>query len=435
MEPSYFNTFDEYEKNLELVKEEFQQDEPSWLHYWFYRYLQISPFYWAIHLNQSKLKKDQDRYKSIKKYNNDWEKCDQRYGRDGINTLSPDYISPWYLSFGDVWNIDFARWWYTKARYCFKHYGEIFVTDDGTEIDLDRGHYERFMSARMGKKNNLTTDKNYDRVTRKKGRGEYLGKTVQVVPHIKYSFGKQGSVPNYKIAETKDPYIHHLFDTRQKLDRKQLSSYLRKIKKDLEKLYKEGGYPIASMLTINLQKSKKETVRDFSKFLDTYNFYGVEDKNLSSPYFHFKKTKLKESSLRDCYKVYEMSVNQDKPNLFELGIKADVIKGAIAEYKSIEADYKKGTRIFKSYNSLKSATSRQIRYAHNFALNAGTGPFPDCRYPESSYIELPIEEKRYIFDLLIKQAKLEKNQKDALIDFAKKEKLKDTKKEYQKNYG
>ena len=60
MEPTYFNTFDEYEKNLELVKAEFQQDEPSWLHYWFYRYLQISPFYWAIHLNQSKLKKDQD---------------------------------------------------------------------------------------------------------------------------------------------------------------------------------------------------------------------------------------------------------------------------------------------------------------------------------------------------------------------------------------
>ncbi len=61
MKPLYFKTFDEYEKNLELVKAEFQQDEPSWLHYWFYRYLQISPFYWAMHLNQSKSKKDQDK--------------------------------------------------------------------------------------------------------------------------------------------------------------------------------------------------------------------------------------------------------------------------------------------------------------------------------------------------------------------------------------
>jgi hypothetical protein len=83
-----------------------------------------------------------------------------------------------------------------------------------------------------------------------------------------------------------------------------------------------------------------------------------------------------------------------------------------------------------SYNSLKSATSRQIRYAHNFALNAGTASFPRSAYPVSSYIELPIEEKRYIFELLIKESKLAKNQKAALIDFAKKERLKDT-----KNYG
>ena len=184
------------------------------------------------------------------------------------------------------------------------------------------------------------------------------------------------------------------------------------------------------MLSINLQKSKKETVRDFSKFLDNHNFYGIEDKNLSSPYFHFDKTKLKESTLRDCYKVYEMSVNQDKPNLFELGIKADVIKGAIAEYKSREAHYKKNIKEFLSNNSLKSATSRQIRYAHNFALNAGTSSFPRSSYPVSSYIELPIEEKRYIFDLLVKESKLAKNQKAALIDFAKKERLKNT-----KNYG
>ena len=427
MEPIYFNTFDEYEKNLELVKAEIQEDQPSWLHYWLYRYLQISPFYWAMHLNQSKSKEDQKRYKLIKKYNNNWEKCDQIVGKEGINTLSPDYISAFYRSLGDVWNIDFVRWWYTRARYCFKHYGEVIVTDDGTEADLDRGHYERFISARMRKKNNSTIDQINDRLIRKERRGEYLGKTAQVIPHLSYSLEKQESVSNYRKATMKAPYLHFSFDTRQKLDRKQISSYLNEIKEDLEKLYKEGGYPVASMLSINLQKSKKETVRDFSKFLDNHNFYGIEDKNLSSPYFHFKKTKLKESTLRDCYKVYEMSVNQDKPNLFELGIKADVIRGAIAAYKLKEARYKKNIKEFLSYSSLKSATSRQIRYAHNFALNAGTASFPRSSYPVSSYIELPIEEKRYIFDLLIKESKLAKNQKDALMDFAKKERLKNTK--------
>ena len=65
----------------------------------------------------------------------------------------------------------------------FQH-GEVFVTDDGAETDLDLGHYERFISARMGKKNNFTTGQIYDCVIRKERRGEYLGKTVQVIPHI-----------------------------------------------------------------------------------------------------------------------------------------------------------------------------------------------------------------------------------------------------------
>ena len=65
----------------------------------------------------------------------------------------------------------------------FQH-GEVFVTDDGAETDLDLGHYERFTSARMGKRNNFTTGQVYDAVIRKERRGEYLGKTVQVIPHI-----------------------------------------------------------------------------------------------------------------------------------------------------------------------------------------------------------------------------------------------------------
>lgn len=65
----------------------------------------------------------------------------------------------------------------------FQH-GEVFVTDDGAETDLDLGHYERFISAKMKKVNNFTAGKIYESVLRKERRGEYLGKTVQVIPHI-----------------------------------------------------------------------------------------------------------------------------------------------------------------------------------------------------------------------------------------------------------
>ncbi len=65
----------------------------------------------------------------------------------------------------------------------FQH-GEVFVTDDGAETDLDLGHYERFISQRMAKRNNFTTGQIYETVIKKERRGEYLGKTVQVIPHI-----------------------------------------------------------------------------------------------------------------------------------------------------------------------------------------------------------------------------------------------------------
>ncbi|MBI4445122.1 MAG: CTP synthase [Acidobacteria bacterium] len=65
----------------------------------------------------------------------------------------------------------------------FQH-GEVFVTDDGAETDLDLGHYERFTNARLTRDNNSTTGKIYQTVIEKERRGEYLGKTVQVIPHI-----------------------------------------------------------------------------------------------------------------------------------------------------------------------------------------------------------------------------------------------------------
>src|SRR3954466_13118072 len=63
-------------------------------------------------------------------------------------------------------------------------HGEVFVTVDGAETDLDLGHYERFLDQNMTKDNNCTTGQVYDTIIAKERRGEYLGKTVQVIPHV-----------------------------------------------------------------------------------------------------------------------------------------------------------------------------------------------------------------------------------------------------------
>ena len=65
----------------------------------------------------------------------------------------------------------------------FQH-GEVFVTEDGAETDLDLGHYERFSGVLAKKSDNITTGKIYNDVLRKERKGKYLGKTVQVIPHI-----------------------------------------------------------------------------------------------------------------------------------------------------------------------------------------------------------------------------------------------------------
>ena len=79
-------------------------------------------------------------------------------------------------------------------------HGEVFVTEDGTETDLDLGHYERFIDINLNKYSNVTTGKVYSEVIRKERRGDYLGETVQVIPHITdeiksfiYSVGKKTS--------------------------------------------------------------------------------------------------------------------------------------------------------------------------------------------------------------------------------------------------
>src|ERR671923_2535753 len=63
-------------------------------------------------------------------------------------------------------------------------HGEVFVTDDGAETDLDLGHYERFTDESLGRDNNVTTGQIYQEILAKERRGDYLGATVQVIPHV-----------------------------------------------------------------------------------------------------------------------------------------------------------------------------------------------------------------------------------------------------------
>src|SRR6185295_1367133 len=65
----------------------------------------------------------------------------------------------------------------------FQH-GEVFVTDDGAETDLDLGHYERFIHPPLSHANNLTSGRIYEQIISRERRGDYLGKTVQVIPHV-----------------------------------------------------------------------------------------------------------------------------------------------------------------------------------------------------------------------------------------------------------
>ena len=85
-------------------------------------------------------------------------------------------------------------------------HGECYVTDDGAETDLDLGHYERFLNVRTSQDNNVTTGRIYNTVITKERRGEFLGKTVQVIPHItdeiKANIFKLGETGNYDIVIT-----------------------------------------------------------------------------------------------------------------------------------------------------------------------------------------------------------------------------------------
>src|SRR6201997_3557804 len=80
-------------------------------------------------------------------------------------------------------------------------HGECYVTDDGAETDLDLGHYERFLDISTSQKNNITTGRIYNNVITKERQGAFLGKTVQVVPHITDEIKK-----NFQLLAEQDEY-------------------------------------------------------------------------------------------------------------------------------------------------------------------------------------------------------------------------------------
>jgi CTP synthase len=80
-------------------------------------------------------------------------------------------------------------------------HGEVYVTDDGAETDLDLGHYERFMDVNLNKYSNVTTGKIYSEVLRKERKGEYLGATVQVIPHITDALKEKLNVPQQRLIQ------------------------------------------------------------------------------------------------------------------------------------------------------------------------------------------------------------------------------------------
>ncbi len=108
-------------------------------------------------------------------------------------------------------------------------HGEVFVTEDGAETDLDLGHYERYLNQNMSRKNNVTQGQIYERVLHKERYGEYLGKTVQVVPHVTDEI--KNSV--YRLARGKDIVITEIGGTVGDIESLPFLEAIRQIKLDV----------------------------------------------------------------------------------------------------------------------------------------------------------------------------------------------------------
>jgi CTP synthase len=110
----------------------------------------------------------------------------------------------------------------------FQH-GEVFVTDDGAETDLDLGHYERFTHAHLSQNNNLTSGRIYERIITKERRGDYLGKTVQVIPHVTNEI----KAAAHKVADGVDVVICEIGGTVGDIESQPFTEALRQMRHEL----------------------------------------------------------------------------------------------------------------------------------------------------------------------------------------------------------
>ncbi|MBI4892516.1 MAG: CTP synthase, partial [Acidobacteria bacterium] len=110
----------------------------------------------------------------------------------------------------------------------FQH-GEVFVTDDGAETDLDLGHYERFTHAHLSQNNNLTSGRIYERIITRERRGDYLGKTVQVIPHVTNEI----KAAAHKVSEGVDVVICEIGGTVGDIESQPFTEALRQMRHEL----------------------------------------------------------------------------------------------------------------------------------------------------------------------------------------------------------
>jgi CTP synthase len=149
-------------------------------------------------------------------------------------------------------------------------HGECYVTDDGAETDLDLGHYERFLNVPTSQSNNVTTGRIYSNVINKERRGDYLGKTVQVIPHItdeiKHSIYKLGETGKYEVVIIEIggtvgdieslPYVETMRQMKYELDEDALSihlTYIPFLKASGELKTKPTQHSVKTLLSLGVQ--------------------------------------------------------------------------------------------------------------------------------------------------------------------------------------
>ena len=111
-------------------------------------------------------------------------------------------------------------------------HGEVFVTDDGAETDLDLGHYERFIDINLTKNSNITAGKVYNNVLTKERRGDYLGKTVQVIPHVTNEIKKK--VYDVAASDGADVVITEIGGTVGDIESLPFLEAIRQVKKEVD---------------------------------------------------------------------------------------------------------------------------------------------------------------------------------------------------------